>query len=158
MPFFRRIDMQTTTFGSYQIDYWYRHVDDPDQTVRAIPQMTAGTSRPPHEEIRSLQSQGYIIQRAELYALCPRCAGAGQVPKLPKDARKDRPYTPVYVECGVCHGQEYARVQLFPMPQDAGILDDLLDATYPNLVAAVDEVESVDDAPDDETHGVGYAP
>lgn len=143
--------MQTTqyvlgsrTFGSYQLDYWYRHADDPDQTVRAIPQMTTGTGTPLQEDIRSLQAQGYIVQRVELYALCPRCDGSGRVATRPKGARKDRPYRAVYVECGVCHGQpEYPRVQVFPMLQDAGVLDDLLDAMYSDVraVAAVLQTE-----------------
>lgn len=100
----------------YQVDYWYRHESDPDQSIRDIPQMFAGA---PNGEgdilqtIASLRAQGYTVQRVELRAVCARCDGSGRVGKRPKGARRDRPYRPVYVDCAVCDGgkKEYPRIK-----------------------------------------------
>lgn len=117
----------------YQVDYWYRHESDPDQSIRDIAQMLSGAPNGQTDilqTIANLQAQGYIVQRVELYAVCSRCDGSGKVGKRPKGARKDRPYRPVYVDCTVCEGgkKEYARfawpVQPPPLPKPTSTRED----------------------------------
>ncbi len=90
-----------------QADYWYRCEDDPDQSVRESPQMTASAADVPRT-VRDLRAQGYHVQKAEVYVLCNRCQGHGKIGLRPKGTRKTAvlpAWRLVWKTCPSCEGQ-----------------------------------------------------
>lgn len=104
----------------YIIDYWYCHRDNPVQDIRERPQMLC--PYPPHDPatiIRELQAQGYIVQRAELAAVCPQCDGRSTVSTELKSTRRRDPHC-VPIACPLCAGRASVapRVCIYPLPQE----------------------------------------
>jgi hypothetical protein len=70
-----------------QASIWYRAKDDPDRSVRPHAQMILSYDVLP-DTLRSLDAQGYAVQRVTVETLCDRCQGTGRVAYRPKGWRK----------------------------------------------------------------------
>ncbi len=64
---------------SQHADYWYRHNEDPDRSVRTSCQMMSNS--PVLSTIADLVTGGYIVQRVDVFELCDTCGGSGRIQK-----------------------------------------------------------------------------
>ena len=74
----------------FLVDWWFRHHEDPDQSVRISPQMMghAGDADEVQREIAEMRAQGYNVQRVVMRTPCPDCGGHGRIGVRPKGVRK----------------------------------------------------------------------
>lgn len=89
-----------------QASIWYRSCDDHDRTMRDYPQMLTGFDGLT-ETLRSLDSQGFHIQRVRIVMLCDSCHGSGRERYRPKSFGRNR--LPAHLlplrECSACGGK-----------------------------------------------------
>lgn len=103
----------------FDLDLWYRHVSDPDQSLRDQCQclVSVRTLAEIPRELAELRAQGYTIQKVVLRVHCARCNGVGRFAVYPKGTRKDRrgsvpEWRLQWTECPTCQGKGDTHVEV----------------------------------------------